>query len=70
MKIIITDNMAKRIFREASEATKTKMSVKKQGSLNPNYGRERSEETKQRISAKMKQYWQNIPNKPTDNEDV
>lgn len=67
MKIIITDNMA-RIFREASELTKTRMSVKKQGVNNPNFGRERSEETKMKISTKMKEYWKNIPNKPTDNE--
>ncbi|NDV80098.1 NUMOD3 domain-containing DNA-binding protein [Dysgonomonas sp. 511] len=68
MKIIITDDMA-RIFREASELTKTRMSVKKQGINNPNYGRERSEETKMKISTKMKQYWQGIPNKPVDNDD-
>lgn len=68
MKIIITEDMAKQIYREANEATKTKMSVKKQGILNPNYGQERSEETKQKISRKMKEYWQTVPNKPINNE--
>ncbi|NDV78743.1 NUMOD3 domain-containing DNA-binding protein [Dysgonomonas sp. 511] len=62
--------MAKRLFREASEATKTKMSIKKQGILNPNYGRTQSDETKQKISQKMKAYWETIPNKPSDNEDI
>ncbi|TFD96848.1 hypothetical protein E2605_08525 [Dysgonomonas capnocytophagoides] len=70
MKIIVTEDMAKRLFREASESTKTKMSIKKQGILNPNYGRKQSEETKQKISTKLKYYWKNIPNKPTDNENV
>lgn len=61
--------MAKRLFREASEPTKTKMSIKKQGILNPNYGKERSEEIKKKISDKLKTYWEENPYKPTDNED-
>lgn len=67
MIIIITEDMAKRLFREASEATKTLMSVKKQGILNPNYGKKRSEETRKKISNSLKNSWKDIPNKPTDN---
>lgn len=55
--------MAKRMYREASEETKTLQSLRKQGVLNPNYGRERDEETKQKISDKMKEYWRGIPNR-------
>ena len=59
--------MAKRLWREASEETKNLQSLRKQGILNPNYGKEREEEIKQKISHSMKNYWANIPNKK-DNE--
>lgn len=55
--------MAKRMYREASEKTKVLQSMRKQGILNPNFGRERDEETKQKISDKMKEYWRTIPSK-------
>lgn len=58
--------MAKRLFREASEATKTLMSIKKQGCNNPNYGKKRSEETRKKISNSLKMAWENIPNKPSN----
>jgi hypothetical protein len=55
--------MAKRIIREASEETRQLQSLRKQGILNPNYGKKRDEETKQKISDKMKEYWESIPSK-------
>jgi len=55
--------MAKRVYREASEATRQLQSLRKQGALNPNYGKERSEETKEKISQKMKDYWNLVPSK-------
>ena len=51
----------KRKVREPSEATKQKMSIRKQGCNNPNYGKPRSEEVKQLISDKLKEYWKTIP---------
>jgi len=59
--------MAKREYREASEETKTKQSIKKQGINNPNYGKQRSEETKMKISLAQKMAWSKIPSK-NDNE--
>jgi truncated hemoglobin YjbI len=58
--------MAKRIYREASEATKQLQSLRKQGILNPNYQKPRSEETKEKISLKMKEYWSGIESKNND----
>lgn len=52
-----------RQYREASEETKNLQKLRKQGMLNPNFGKERSEETKQKISDKLKQYWATIPSK-------
>jgi NUMOD3 motif. len=51
----------KRQFREPDEATKQKMSFRKQGCNNPNFGKPRSEETKRLISDKLKEYWKTIP---------
>jgi len=51
----------KRQFREPSETTKQKMSFRKQGCNNPNFGKPRSEETKRLISDKLKEYWRTIP---------
>lgn len=59
--------MEKRIYREASDGTKWKMSLRKQGALNPNSGKPRDEETKQKISDSMKKYWSGIPS--MDNND-
>lgn len=58
-----------RIFREASDGTKWKMSLQKQGTLNPNYGKPRDEITKAKIAQSMRDYWEEIPNKPVDNND-
>lgn len=55
--------MTKRIYREATDMTKWKMSLQKQGNLNPNANKPRPEEVKQKISDSMKKYWQNIPSK-------
>lgn len=60
--------MAKRLFREANDGTKWKMSLQKQGSLNPNYGKPRDEITKAKIAQSMRDYWEEVPNKPTDKE--
>lgn len=63
-----TDIMAKRIFRESSEGTKWKQSLRKNGPLNPNYGQPRDEITKAKIAQSMRDYWASIPNKPKDDE--
>lgn len=53
----------KRIFREASEQTKAKMSI-------AHVGKSHSEATKQKISQSMTKYWQTVPSendvKPTN----
>lgn len=48
--------MSIRLFRQASDAAKTKMSQ-------AHIGKTHSEQTKQRISQSMKNYWQGIPNR-------
>lgn len=54
--------MAKRVVREiTNDGTKWKMSLQKQGCLNPNHGKPRDEDVKQRISDSMKKYWQSVP---------
>jgi len=58
--------MAKRITRETSEETKNLQSLRKQGILNPNWGKHRDEETKEKISVKMKEYWKSIPSKSNE----
>lgn len=55
--------MSKRIYREPSEETKIKMSEAKKGSKNVNYGKQRSEEIRLKISASLREYWKNIPSK-------
>lgn len=65
MKIIITENSFQKIFKEILDYSKIKMSVRKQGILNPNYGKNRDEKTKSKISIKMKKYWDRILNRPT-----
>lgn len=63
--------MAKRIYREASDSTKWKQSLQKQNSLNPNYGKPRPEDVKQRISDSLRLYWQSVPsiNDDKNNDD-
>lgn len=52
----------KRVVREiTNDGTKFKMSIRKQNVLNPNYGKPRPEEVKQKISDSMKKYWAEIP---------
>lgn len=46
--------MVKRVSREASDATKFKQSLAKQGANNPNYGKQRDNSTKQKISDALK----------------
>lgn len=46
--------MIKRVSREASDATKFKQSLAKQGTNNPNYGKKRDDSTKQKISDALK----------------
>ena len=53
--------MVKRVIREASDATKFKQSLAKQGANNPNYGKQRDNSTKQKISDALKKYWLSIP---------
>lgn len=56
--------MAKRQFRNStSQETRNLQSLRKQNSLNPNYNKERSQETKDKISAKLKAYWASLPSK-------
>jgi len=55
--------MAKRLFREPSIETRQKMSAKKSGSNNPNYGKPRDEKTKKTISEKLTAYWALLPTK-------
>jgi hypothetical protein len=50
-----------RQFREPSEATRQKMSLRKQGCNNPMYGKSRDEATKEKISLALQRYWQTIP---------
>lgn len=53
----------KRQYREPSESTKLKMSAKKQGVNNPNYGKVMPDEVKRKIREKLKAYWASIPSK-------
>lgn len=50
-------------FKEKSDQTKEKMSQKKQGSLNPNWNKPRSQETKTKISQSLKKYHEKLPSK-------
>ena len=49
----------KRQFRELSDETKQKIS-------NSSRNRPKSDQHKQHISRGMKDYWQNVPNRPND----
>jgi hypothetical protein len=55
--------MSKRQFREPDTATRQKMSIKKQGCLNPQFGKSKSEATREKISQALKRYWETIPSK-------
>ena len=52
--------MAQRYRRSPSAATRFKMSLAKQGSKNPMYGKHHSRFTREKISKKMKDYWRQI----------
>lgn len=52
----------KRIFRQATETARQRMSAAHKGKTLPFA-------TKQKISQSMVEYWKTIPNKPTDDED-
>ena len=49
----------KRQYRELSDETKQKIS-------NSSRNRPKSDQHKQHISQGMKDYWQNVPNRPSD----
>ena len=55
--------MAERQTREVQEPTRAKQSAKKMGELNPNFGKPRNSDTKQKISQALQRYWQKIPQK-------
>lgn len=62
--------MAKRVVREITDdGTKWKMSLQKQGGLNPNYGKPRDEITKAKIAQSMRDYWNSVPSINDDNND-
>lgn len=52
--------MAKRFSRNISEATRYKMRIAKQGRKNPMYGKKHKDETKEKISKAMAEYWRKI----------
>ncbi len=53
--------MAKRTRRKIySPSTKYKMSIAHKGSKNAMYGKHHSEETKKKISQKLREYWRHI----------
>jgi len=52
--------MAKRFSRKVSDATKFKMRIAKQGRKNPMYGKQHRQETKEKISKSMTEYWRTI----------
>ena len=53
----------KRQFREPSQETRTKMSLRKQGCNNPMYSKKHSEQSKSLISQSLKKYWESVPSK-------
>jgi len=59
---------SKRQFREPDEATRQKMSFRKQGCNNPNYGKPRDEATRQKISQALAKHWSQVPSKNIGNE--
>lgn len=52
--------IAKRFRRKVSDATKFRMSLAKQGRKNPMSGKHHKDETKEKISKSMKEYWERI----------
>jgi len=52
--------MARRRNRQVSTATRFKMSIAKQGSKNPMYGKHHKEQTKRKQREKMLEYWRGI----------
>lgn len=53
--------MAKRFSRRVSEATRFKMRLAKQGSKNPMFGKKHTDETKEKISKALTEYWRTLP---------
>lgn len=49
--------MSKEIKYELDNLTREKMSLKKRGSLNPNYGRPRTPATKEKIAQSQRKSW-------------
>ena len=52
--------MAKRFSRKISDATKFKMHIAKQGHKNPMFGKKHKDETKEKISKALTEYWRRI----------
>ena len=52
--------MGKRIRRKLSTATRYKMSLAKQGSKNPMYGKHHSESSRKKVSQALREYWRQI----------
>lgn len=52
--------MAKRFSRKVSDATKFKMRIAKQGRKNPMFGKKHKDETKEKISRALTEYWRKI----------
>ncbi|MBC5622605.1 MULTISPECIES: NUMOD3 domain-containing DNA-binding protein [Butyricimonas] len=50
--------MSKEIKYELDNLSREKMSLKKRGSLNPNYGRPRDEATRERIAQSQRKSWE------------
>ena len=53
-------DMAKRFSRKVSDATKFKMRMAKQGRKNPMFGKKHTDETKEKISKALTEYWHKI----------
>ena len=60
--------MEKRKFREPDEATRQKMSIKKQGTLNPMSGKNHTQKSKDKISQALRSYWEGIPSSKSNSE--
>jgi hypothetical protein len=57
-----------RQFREPDAATRQKMSLRKQGCNNPQFGKARDEATREKISQALKRYWNTVPSKNNNNK--
>lgn len=52
--------MAKRFSRKVSDATRFKMRLAKKGRKNPMFGKKHTDETKEKISKALTEYWHKI----------